>query len=574
MPYFSVDQVDASITYLVGTTHSALASMLAMWRERAPVSGAGVPIKFGSREENRLFNDFFSPEGAPQSSPYFIPFHKDQGKTRWRDKSYAGSSLQRQRTGMRDVFVSPDLGKKLNWSFSTDYVTYLISQQEKAIGRTPISLPALAAWMLREREFADMEAAVDMLVAEVGLDRDGLIGTAAAPSVFTRDDTAGIGEPISALPVEEIALLQVLAKHSAPPLASSASSSGAHDDSSTSPIVDPDAVEGDWDFDPALLHDLGPLEGLYGPAFTAAAALRRGAHVIFVGPPGTGKTTLAKRLCKLAEIPYKIVTATDQWTTFETIGGYFPTPTKESGFSERLDFLPGLMFESIVNGQALIVDELNRADMDKAFGELFTLLTGQSVDLPFRMRSATGFDRIRLMPKAGMVEEGVYGVGVPSWWRMIGAMNDADKGGIRRLSQAFKRRFALVVVPLPTPDIYRSILEKDAARLVASASAPSLFPQFLELLVKLFATPGSGFAAHGFPMGPAIPRSMLKAALSEWDLDAKRTLDEVADSILESQVAPLLSGASAKIDDILKEVSQHLGDVSRFKAALRIWSGR
>jgi len=31
----------------------------------------------------------------------------------------------------------------------------------------------------------------------------------------------------------------------------------------------------------------------------------------------------------------------------------------------------------------LVIDELNRADIDKAFGQLFTVLSGQSVQLPY-----------------------------------------------------------------------------------------------------------------------------------------------------------------------------------------------
>ena len=46
--------------------------------------------------------------------------------------------------------------------------------------------------------------------------------------------------------------------------------------------------------------------------------------------------------------------------------------------------------------RVLIIDEINRADIDKAFGELFTLLSGNNVDLPYLKRNAEG-----ALPKPG-----------------------------------------------------------------------------------------------------------------------------------------------------------------------------
>jgi len=190
-------------------------------------------------------------------------------------------------------------------------------------------------------------------------------------------------------------------------------------------------------------------------------ALASGRHVLLAGPIGTGKTRLAKMIpeifwSKVGGYYSEDHTATADWSTQDVIGGIYPkmkdgrpvydiqngcvveTVRKnwENGVNGgRRIFLKDSQKNPPYKGTWLIIDEFNRADIDKAFGQLFTALRTKWLKIP---TDAKG--------------ESYKNLKIPEDYRIIGTLNTADKHFLFQLSDALKSRFAYIEVDIPKPE--------------------------------------------------------------------------------------------------------------------------
>jgi MoxR-like ATPase len=202
---------------------------------------------------------------------------------------------------------------------------------------------------------------------------------------------------------------------------------------------------------------------------TVVAALESGKHIILTGPPGTAKTTLAQAVAETARDlglshGYLLTTATADWTTYETIGGLKPKA------DNALEFESGHFLRAIEDREWLVIDELNRSQFDRAFGQLFTVLSGQAVSLPYRRPGAEG--NLTLVPEG--VEPSQHAADVleiPKDWRIVATMNVFDKSLLFEMSYALMRRFAFIEVPSPSREVFTDLIGRWAEDSVEAAGA-------------------------------------------------------------------------------------------------------
>ncbi|MEV8041913.1 AAA family ATPase [Arthrobacter sp. NPDC080082] len=223
----------------------------------------------------------------------------------------------------------------------------------------------------------------------------------------------------------------------------------------------------------ATLHmDLEPLQEI-------AEMLEENRQLVLYGPPGTGKTYLAKHLA--AELAgdtgderVKLVQFHPSYAYEDFFEGYRPDKTDEGQVSFKLVAGPlrRLAEEAAKPGNEkkpyfLIIDEMNRANLAKVFGELYFLLEYRD-------------DRIYLQYSP------TEPFSLPDNLYIIGTMNTADRS-IAMMDAAIRRRFSFIELHPSTEPVKGTLL------------------RFLQ--------------ARGLDTTPALLLDELNNAIDEWDRD-------------------------------------------------------
>lgn len=207
----------------------------------------------------------------------------------------------------------------------------------------------------------------------------------------------------------------------------------------------------------ARAHDLAGEQHLLLPDADTllercVAALLTG-HLILQGPPGTGKTTLAHILAVAFNATAHLETATADWSTYDVIGGLHPSAKRGMETLEPwLGHVPraAIACASVIarhedpdedephQAHWLIIDEFNRAEIDKAIGPLYTILGGGGPDEP--------------LPLWFEDDDARDVVWLPHRFRIIATMNTVDTNYVYSFSQGLTRRFQFVHVGVPAKD--------------------------------------------------------------------------------------------------------------------------
>ncbi|MEO9322852.1 MoxR family ATPase [Nocardioides sp. C4-1] len=163
------------------------------------------------------------------------------------------------------------------------------------------------------------------------------------------------------------------------------------------------------------------------------AALRSGAHVLLEGPPGTGKSTLLRRVAATRHIPFVMVEGNAELTPARLIGHFDPALVLSKGYVAEI-FADGPLLEAMRTGGLLYVEELNRIP-EETLNVLLTAMSELEITVP-RLGRVTA---------------------VPGF-ALVAAMNPFDAVGTARVSSALYDRTCRISMDYQTATAEEAIV--------------------------------------------------------------------------------------------------------------------
>ena len=227
-------------------------------------------------------------------------------------------------------------------------------------------------------------------------------------------------------------------------------------------------------------------------------AIERKKQAVLYGPPGTGKTYLAGLLARhlAGEDGFYELMQFHASTSYEDfIQGIRPEESADGGL--RYPVKPGRFLDfcrraRMSQGTAvLVIDEINRAELSRVFGELLFLLEYRGREIPL---AAGG------------------GFAIPENVRLLGTMNTADRS-VARVDLALRRRFAFLGL-WPQPEILRQ------------RHRGSAFP--VEALIELLAEVNGEIGDPHYHLGVTyfLPKDLHEVIEDVWCLEIEPYLED------------------------------------------------